>query len=96
MTLYRHSDHPDTDKDPRLLSRRTILHRSALGITGVGATALLAACGDDEDDAPADEPDPVETEDTDAMDSVPLDPDSTAIDDDIDVAPETTEDEAGD
>ena len=40
-----------TDDDRRLLSRRSLLRRSVLGITGVGLASLLAACGDDEEEA---------------------------------------------
>ena len=43
----------ETDEDMRLLSRRSVLRRSVLGITGVGLVSLLAACGgggDEEDE----------------------------------------------
>ena len=33
----------------RPLSRRTVMRRAALGVTGVGLTALLAACGEDDE-----------------------------------------------
>lgn len=33
-----------------LVSRRRVLHRSLLGITGVGLAGFLAACGDDEEE----------------------------------------------
>lgn len=37
-----------TEETTGLLSRRTVLRRSALGIMGIGLAPLLAACGDDE------------------------------------------------
>ena len=52
MTADQHQQPLDleTGDDSRLLSRRSILRRSVLGITGVGLASLLAACGDDEED----------------------------------------------
>ena len=41
----------ETGDDMRRLSRRSILRRSVLGITGVGLVSLLAACGGDEEDS---------------------------------------------
>jgi hypothetical protein len=41
---------PETDDDRSLLSRRSILRRSVLGITGIGMASLLAACGGDEEE----------------------------------------------
>ena len=40
----------ETGDDMRRLSRRSILRRSVLGITGVGLVSLLAACGGDEEE----------------------------------------------
>jgi hypothetical protein len=43
-----------TDEGPWVLSRRTLLRRSVLGMTGIGLVSLLAACGgDDDEDVPA-------------------------------------------
>jgi hypothetical protein len=41
----------ETDEDAGLITRRTVLRRSVLGIAGVGMASLLAACGGDDDDA---------------------------------------------
>ena len=48
MTLHNHDRHVDADEETSLMSRRTILRRSAFGITGIGLATLLTACGDDE------------------------------------------------
>lgn len=55
MSPHRQHQRPDleTDEDTRLISRRGLLRRSALGITGVGLASLLVACGDDDEDLPA-------------------------------------------
>lgn len=59
-----HHDHlPETDleqdapsEDERdLISRRTMLRRSMLGVTGIGLASLLAACGDEDDEDDIDE-----------------------------------------
>ena len=52
MTTDQHQQPLDleTDDDMRLLSRRSILRRSVLGITGIGVASLLAACGGDEEE----------------------------------------------
>jgi len=42
---------PGPDEDTTLLSRRSLLRRPLLGITAVGAVALLAACGGDDGDS---------------------------------------------
>jgi hypothetical protein len=68
MTFDQHQ-HLDleTGEDARLVSRRTVLRRSVLGIAGVGMAALLAACGgDDEDEGPTG---------VDAIDDQPIDED---------------------
>lgn len=46
---YPHDSEPDEEIAPAL-TRRTFLQRSMFGVTAVGLTGFLAACGDDEDD----------------------------------------------
>ena len=48
MTLHNHDRHVDADEETSVISRRTILRRSAFGLTGIGLATLLTACGDDE------------------------------------------------
>ncbi|HEV2128666.1 MAG TPA: hypothetical protein VGR22_08620 [Thermomicrobiales bacterium] len=86
MIQLQRNEHLNIDEEMTLLSRRAMLRRSVLGITGVGLTALLAACDDDEDDDEDAAGEGIDPED--AMDSIPLDPDSPAIDEETDVVPE--------
>ena len=51
---YPHDSEPDEEIAPAL-TRRTFLQRSMFGVTAVGLTGFLAACGDDEDDEDSDE-----------------------------------------
>ncbi len=46
----------ETDEETTVLSRRAVLHRSFLGIAGVGVITLLAACGGDDGDDIVDGP----------------------------------------
>lgn len=39
-----------SDDDVSTFSRRSLFHRSALGLGGISMITLLAACGDDDDD----------------------------------------------
>jgi hypothetical protein len=58
MTTHRRQGAPDreTDSELRLLSRRTLLRRSALGVAGLGGVAILTACrGDEEAEKDVDE-----------------------------------------
>ena len=66
MTLHDHDQHPAVDEaqaelpadEAPMMSRRTVLRRSFLGVTGIGLTSMLSACGwweDEEDDADDDE-----------------------------------------
>lgn len=70
---HQHPD-PETDEDTRLMSRRTILRRSLLGITGAGLASLLVACGGDEEDAEDDEAGDVQP-----PDAPDVDPDEPAL-----------------
>lgn len=70
---HQHPD-PETDEDTRLMSRRTILRRSLLGITGAGLASLLVACGGDEEDVEDDEAGDVQP-----PDAPDVDPDEPAL-----------------
>lgn len=72
MTLYHHDRHADADEETKttLLSRRTVLRRSALGLTGIGIATLFAACDDGEPDEDAEGPTGL-----DELDEAPLDED---------------------
>ena len=70
MTLHHRDRHMDTDEEASLISRRTVLRRSALGLTGIGFVTLLAACGDEEAEDEADGPTGLEE-----LDEAPLDED---------------------
>lgn len=70
MTLHHHDRHADADEETSLLSRRTLLRRSALGLTGIGFATLLAACDDGEPDEDAEGPTGL-----DELDEAPLDED---------------------
>lgn len=90
MTLPHRERHLSLDEESSLLSRRTVLRRSALGLTGIGFATLLSACGDDdeeEEEEPldADEaPDVSEPED-DPLSSDPLVNQETQIEDNTDI-----------
>lgn len=45
------------DEEVPVVSRRTMLRRSALGLTGLGVAAVLAACGGGEEDEEEEEED---------------------------------------
>lgn len=80
---------PEANEDMSPMSRRTVLRRSMLGITGLGLASLLAACGeDDEDLEDAGEIQPPEAPD--------IDPDEPALpgpDDEEDLDDEAEDDD---
>lgn len=50
MMIPNHQNQPNkTTEITDTLSPRTLLHRSILGVVGVGLGTLLVACGDEED-----------------------------------------------
>ena len=83
MTPHHQHEQVDleTGDDLRLISRRTLLRRSVLGIGGGAAVSLLVACGGDEEDL----------EDVEGVDVQP--PDAPDIDPDEPALPGTDDDE---
>lgn len=93
MTLHHQTErlNPGREEEESPISRRTILRRSAAGITGLVLAPLLVACGDEEED-----PEEAVDEINDPPDDPDVDPDDPGFDapnDDIeDDTPDADED----
>ena len=73
MIVNQDPQTPDHELDDAtsVQSRRTLLRRSLLGITGIGLASLLAACGDEDDDEDGEnEVETIESEGEDVVDKV--------------------------
>jgi hypothetical protein len=93
MILHRQHQHLDSepDEDVSVMSRRAILRRSLLGITGAGLASLLVACGGEEEDSEDDEAGDVQPPD--APDVDPDEPALPGTDDEADQDDQAEEDD---